>query len=76
VMVGARLTRSHHAGDTRCPLRHFPEQVECIEVTKVGCRLGLFWAKLGLGPKIKVEAHKQLYTFHLKCKVILSWIRR
>jgi hypothetical protein len=32
--------------------------------------LGLIWADLGLGPKTKVEAHEQLYTFHLGCKII------
>jgi hypothetical protein len=33
-----------------------------VEVAKVGCRLGLFWAELDLGPKIKVVAHTTLYN--------------
>jgi hypothetical protein len=34
-----------------------------------GAILGRFWADLGLGPKIKVEAREQLYTFCLEVKV-------
>jgi hypothetical protein len=53
-----------HALGTRWPWRHFVDYVAGSKVAKVRHRLGSFKAELGLGSKMKFEAHMMLYDFY------------
>jgi hypothetical protein len=64
------LAHGRHTLATRCPLSHFHEHgagSSMDGMEHISCQLR---ADLGLEPKIKVEAHEQLYTFHIVVKVI------
>jgi hypothetical protein len=68
--VGALGSHGCHAQGACHSLGQSPEHVVGVGEGKVDVDLGWIWAELSLGPKTKVEAHEQLYTFCLKHKVI------
>jgi hypothetical protein len=68
--IGARARHGCHTLGHASPCGISTNTWRVAVWVKWSTNLGRIWAELGLGPKTKVEAHEQLYTFRLKHKVI------